>query len=232
MNENIIKMERNELKYYINYIDYKVLHRILENHLTKDEAAIKNKGFIRSLYFDTIFDKAYYEKQMGSLDRKKYRLRIYNLDTQEVKLEIKSKYNQQITKETAIISRKDAIELQHGNYDVLLKYNNPVINKFYLDFKKEPHMPKVIIDYTRESFIFPYNDVRITLDKNIMATSNNLNLFSKDHIMKPMLKKGIMVLEIKYNKFLPSWIKKLIQVPRFERSAVSKYMIGRLDYFI
>lgn len=229
---DIIKTQRYELKYYINYTDYKVLYEILNNHLVRDEKGIKSKGYTRSLYFDTLYDKAYYEKQAGILNRKKYRLRIYDLDTKEIKFEIKSKLDHQIFKETAFINRKDAIEVQKGNFDVLLKYKNIILNKIYCDFKKEPHFPKAIIDYTREAFIFPFNDVRITFDKDIMVDSNNLDIFKKDILMKPLLRKGNLVIEIKYNHFLPLWIKKLIQIPRFERSAIGKYYLGRLEEYV
>lgn len=227
-----ITVKRNELKYYINQIDYKVLFEILKNHLIQDENAMRTNGYIRSLYFDSIFDKAFHEKEAGVLNRKKYRLRIYDLDTEKVKFEIKNKFNNQIFKETAFISREDAIKLQNGDYEVLLRYNNPVLNKAYCEFKKEPYKPVAIIDYTREAFMFPLNDTRITFDKHLKATSENLDIFNKDHLMKPLLRRGVLVMEIKYNNFLPLWVKKLIQIPRFERSAIGKYYIGRLEDYI
>lgn len=232
MENNIITVKRNELKYYINYSDYKIFYDILNNHLEQDERAIHNKGYIRSLYFDNIFDKAFHEKEAGILNRKKYRLRLYNLDTNKVKFEIKNKTNNQISKDTAFISRDDAIEVQNENYEVLLKYNNPVLNKVYGEFKREPYKPVAVIDYTREAFMFPLNNIRITFDKNLQATSENLDIFSDNHFMKPLLKRGVLVMEVKYNHFLPSWIKKLIQVPRFERSAISKFCIGRMEEYI
>ncbi|MBL7147231.1 MAG: polyphosphate polymerase domain-containing protein [Nanoarchaeota archaeon] len=233
MTDNIT-VKRNELKYYINYTDYKVLYEILDNLLllTQDENVIRTKGLIRSLYFDTIYDKAFYEKEAGVLNRKKYRLRIYDLDTEKVKFEIKNKFNNQILKETAFISREDTIEVQNENYEVLLKYNNPVLNKAYCDFKKDPHRPVAVIEYIREAFMFPFNDVRITFDKKLKATSKSLDIFAKDHLMKPLFKKGILVMEVKYNTFLPLRVKKLIQVPRLQRSAISKYCIGRMGEYI
>lgn len=225
-NDNIT-VERNELKYYINYADYRVLYERLANLLEQDEYAVRTKGLIRSLYFDTLFDKSFWEKQAGVLNRKKYRLRIYDLDTKKVKFEVKHKFNNQTMKETAFISREDAIEVQNENYEVLLKYNNPVLNKIYCDFKKEIYRPVTIGEYTREAFMFPFNDVRITFDKNLKGCSNNLDIFDKGLLMKPLFPKGILVMEVKYDKFLPLWIQKIIQIPRSERRAISKYCIGR-----
>jgi len=38
-------------------------------------------------------------------------------------------------------------------------------------------------------------------------------------------------MEIKYDKYIPKWLKRLIQIPAAERSAISKYCIGRIDRF-
>lgn len=232
MTDKNITVKRNELKYYINYTDYNVLFNILKEHLAQDENAIRTEGYIRSLYFDNIFDSAFEEKQAGTLNRKKHRLRIYDLSTDKVKFEIKNKFNNQIFKETAFISREDAIKVQSGNYEVLLNYNNPILNKAYGEFKRSPYRPVAIIEYTREAFMFHLNDTRVTFDKHVKATSEKLNIFDQTQLMKPLLKQGILILEVKYNNYLPVWIKKLIQIPRFERSAISKYCIGRLEHYM
>jgi len=227
-----ITVQRNELKFYINYIDYKVFHTILQNHLEQDTNAVKTNGYIRSLYFDTDDDRDYNEKQAGVLNRKKYRLRIYDMNTKKVKFEIKNKFNNQILKETAVITREDAIKIQNLDYEVLLKYNNPTLNKIYCAFKKFDYRPTVIVEYTREAFGIPFNNIRITFDKNLKTCTNNLDLFSEDEIMKPLLPQGVLILEVKYNNYMPDWIKKLIQIPRFEKSAISKYCIGRIENYI
>ncbi len=225
-------IKRNELKYYVNFNDYKFLFDILNYHLEQDKKALLDKGYIRSLYFDTLFNKAFEEKEAGILNRKKYRFRIYNLDSRMVKFEIKNKFNNQILKETALINRSDAKKIQNGNFEVLLNYNNPILNKIYCEFKRELYQPVILIDYTREAFIFPVNDIRITFDRNIKASSEDLDLFSRKNIMKPLLPRGILVMEVKYNHFLPLWIRKIIQIPRFERSAISKFCIGRMEQYV
>lgn len=57
--------------------------------LKKDPHAGKNGYMIRSLYFDDYWMSAYQEKSMGVLDRKKYRIRIYNYSDATIKLERK-----------------------------------------------------------------------------------------------------------------------------------------------
>ena len=90
--------------------------------LTPDPNNRENGYTIRSLYFDSINDDDYYAKAGGEEVRKKIRLRIYDTKTQSVKLEIKRKININQIKETATISREDAIKLINKDYSVLLKY--------------------------------------------------------------------------------------------------------------
>ena len=58
---------RHELKYYINRGDYEILSRRLRSCIQQDENAQRNGGeyFIRSLYFDSPFDDALWEKLSG-----------------------------------------------------------------------------------------------------------------------------------------------------------------------
>ena len=224
-----MKAGRRELKYYISYNDYRVLSGILQEVIGRDPHGARNKGYlIRSLYFDDIDDKAFFEKMYGTDNRKKFRLRLYDLNSKNVKFEIKSKFNDTILKETAWVTKKDAIAIQNKDYEVLLKYKNDVLNKVYYSFKTNYYHPVVMVDYTRDAFFFEYNDVRVTFDQRLMSNSTNLDVFDEDAFMLPLLKEGVLIMEIKYNQFIPDWIKKLLQIQRFERCAISKYCISRL----
>ena len=228
-----VKVNRNELKYYIPYKEYTVLSNSLKKIFQQDKHNKENIGgyFVRSLYFDTIDDKSFEDKVGGIEERSKYRLRIYDTDSKSVKFEIKSKINNTTTKETAVISRSDAEEIQNGNYKVMLKYNNTVLNKAYIEFKKRPYNPVVRVDYLREAFLLcDTNKIRVVFDRFLKSTLLQLDLFA-DAIMMPQLKNDIVIMEIKYDNFIPMWIKQLLQVQSFERSALSKYIIGRLDTF-
>ena len=232
-NPDILKSGRKELKYYISNNEYLILSNLLRKVMNEDKHNNEALGgyFIRSLYFDTFDNRAFEEKMAGIEKRAKYRLRIYDVNTKQVKFEIKSKFNDCIVKETAIISREDAIEMQNMNYEVMLKYNNDVLNKAYKEFKKSPYYPVVLTDYLRDAFIGDFNKVRITFDRFLKSISLQLDLFEKDPLLIKQLRKEIVIMEIKFNNFMPEPIKQLLQLPSFERSAISKYCIGRLDNF-
>ena len=220
--------ERHELKYFIRGSDGAIMSSVLSKFLDADNHSKDADGyFIRSMYFDTFFNRSLYEKLYGVPNRKKYRLRAYDLDAKKVKFEIKHKSFDLIKKDVAYVRRKDVLEIQKGNYDPLLDYGNPVLNKIYLDFKKYKYGPVVIIDYQRKAFVYDINNVRITLDSKIASNTKEMSFFEKNLEMEYILNDGIVVLEVKYNDFMPKWIRKLIHTPNFTRSAISKYCYGR-----
>ncbi|MEK6984224.1 MAG: polyphosphate polymerase domain-containing protein [Nanoarchaeota archaeon] len=227
-----IRIERKELKYYITYGEYIILSNLLRKVLRQDKHNEAGNGyFVRSLYFDTVDNRSFEEKMAGLEERSKYRLRIYDTNTQLVKFEIKSKRNNSVIKETAIIGRKDADEIQNGNYELMLKYSDPVLHKAYAEFKKRHYRRVVLIDYFREAFIHDLNGVRIVFDRFLKSTPLQLDIFSNDSFSTQKLRKGLVIMEIKYNRFVPKFLKHMLQIPSFERRALSKYCIGRLDYF-
>ena len=89
---------------------------------------------IRSLYMDDAHDAAVEEKLAGVENRDKFRLRIYDTNQDWVKLERKRKYNNYVQKSTGVISKEDALELIHGNSDVLLKYDSSNLNSIRNNF--------------------------------------------------------------------------------------------------
>lgn len=225
------KVYRHELKYYIGYSDYKYLKEKFKNIMEVDyNAKINNQYWIRSLYFDTIRNSDYYDKTMGTEKRKKIRLRIYSVNQEKVKIEIKNKFGQYMLKETDIIYRKDAYELIKGNRAVLLKYNTQVCNKVYYLMSMDYYRPSIIVDYEREAFFYPIENIRITFDKNIRSSIGDFDIFNENLHMTPIFHEPTMVLEVKYNRVLPIWIKRSLSNCNGANSSISKYCISRQAY--
>ena len=145
-----LSVTRSELKYYISKNEYISLINRLKHVLPPDKHSVPGRGYyIRSLYFDSYDDKCLHEKQSGFMYRQKYRLRIYDTNAETVKFEIKNKWNNQIFKESANISRDSAKKIIDGQYEEFLTYNNPILNKAYIEFTQHSYEPRVIVDYDR-----------------------------------------------------------------------------------
>lgn len=225
---NNLEVKRNELKYYISNLEYHNLVNKLEHILKVDGHSVPRKGyFIRSLYFDSHDDECLYEKQSGEIFRAKYRMRIYDTKTDSVKFEIKNKLNNQIFKETATITKESAYKIIDGDYTELLSYNNPILNKAYRKFTQKQYKPKVIVDYTRDAFMFDFFNIRITFDKDLHSCNTDFDIFSDNLHTIPCILEGKQILEIKYNTALPEFIHRSLQIDAAERMAISKYTLGR-----
>lgn len=223
-----LEVKRNELKYYISNLEYHNLVNRLEHILKADAYSTPRQGyFIRSLYFDSHDDECLYEKQSGSMFRAKYRMRIYDTKTDTVKFEIKNKSNNQIFKETATISKESAYKIIDGDYNELLEYKNPILNKIYKKFTEKQYKPKVIVDYTRDAFMFDFFNLRITFDKDLHSCNTDFDIFSDNLQTLPCILEGKQILEIKYDTALPEFIHRALQIDAAERMAISKYTLGR-----
>jgi len=224
----MITVKRKELKYYIRYQDYIILSRVLKKILHYDSYNGPLGGYnVRSVYFDNVFNDAFHEKLDGLEMRKKYRLRVYGPDDKKVKFEIKNKLNDSILKETAIINRDDAKSFLNRDYKPLLRYNNLTLNRIYVEFQKMQFQPIVLIDYIREAFTWPINNIRITFDSKISQNPINLNIFDWK-TQKAPVHDGV-IMEIKFEDNIPRWILNIFHTTPAVRSAISKYCLSRME---
>lgn len=219
---------RHEMKYYINYIEMHALKAKVSTVLTLDKNSKTPEGYnIRSLYFDGMHDHALYDKNDGIFGREKYRIRIYNGEDHIINLERKSKYGDYVNKESARLSRADYDSIIQGQYDTLKTRPEPLIQDFYHALQYRLFRPKVIVDYIREAYVFEPGNVRITFDKELHAGINGIDLFDDRIIYEEILYPEQVILEIKFDRFLPDMIRQLVQPERLVRSAISKYVLCR-----
>lgn len=221
------KVLRQEKKYLLNQQEYKKYSSFLEKILPSDEHN-KNDGYIvRSLYFDTIENKDFYEKEMGIEIRRKIRLRVYDPNDNFAFLEIKQKEGEMQLKRSLKVTKEDALKIINCNYSCLLNYNDDFANECYTYMLTEGYRPVCVVQYNRKAFVCKDNQTRITFDHNIIATESSFNIFDKDLLMYPVFPKFNVVLEVKYNTFLLSYIKDLISKVDKSQISTSKYCLAR-----
>ncbi len=218
---------RHELKYLINYHEYTYLKTRLEATLDRDENAAADGNYhVRSLYFDDVYNSALTEKEQGVLKRKKYRIRTYNLDDSVIRLERKDKYSYYISKTSKNLTREEFYRILGNDCQWLLDSNHSLFLDFYIQIRDKLLRPVVIVDYEREAYTYGAGSVRITFDKNLRAGTNSLDIFDGAVATKTVLGRPVMVMEVKYDSFLPTHIRNLIQICSHNISAASKYVMG------
>lgn len=224
-----MQFKRYELKYYLNEVQMEGLILQLSHVMSIDKHSNGLSGYkVRSLYFDSINDECLYQKQSGLLNRDKIRLRTYGDPTAEsAKLEIKSKSNQFINKKSVLVSSDIANSMSNGNYSPLLDLQNPVSNWVYTTMVSRAYTPKVIVEYQRLAFVYPVSNLRITFDMNLRSNITHTNLFSSVNDSMPVIHEQKQIMEVKFEKFIPDHIKRILSGVAVERSAISKYTLAR-----
>lgn len=224
---NLRKVLRQEKKFLINNIDYYKHSALFKQVLIEDEHNGYNGYMVRSLYFDTINDQDYYEKLAGVEKRKKIRLRVYNPKDQFAYLEIKAKEGMYQNKRSLKVAKVDAQELIKGNYSVLLKYDSPFARECYCYMYKQNYRPKTVVEYRRKAFIAKENNIRLTFDSDIRSSETNFNIFDENLLLYPVFTASSVILEVKFNGFLLSYIKDLLDNVQKSELSVSKYCLAR-----
>ncbi|NLY47850.1 MAG: polyphosphate polymerase domain-containing protein [Clostridiales bacterium] len=221
---------RHELKFYIGTYVYQVLRERLQHVLEADENMTDSEGYlISSIYFDDIYQSAFKDKINGVPTREKYRIRLYNRDDSLIRLECKIKFDEYISKQTAVLTRQEYDSLLNGDYDFLLDKPEQVCRKMYSLHKTRLMNPVTVVEYLREAYVHPNGNVRITFDKNISASIGELDVFNIDYETIQVPLDGMMVMEVKYDDYIPDYIRKIIQTDHMAKCAISKYVLCR-DY--
>ena len=213
---------RHEWKHVLNYADLLTLRHRLGAVMERDPHAIDGKYHIRSLYFDNPDDKALREKIDGVNIREKFRIRLYNRDTSLIKLEKKSKRNGLGTKYSASLTEEEAQKIVDGDLDWMMASDQALVQELYCKMRYQRLEPKTIVDYTREPFIFRPGNVRVTLDYDIRTGQERTEFLDPEVVTIPAGDAPILV-EVKWDEFLPTIIRDAVTLPNRRVGSFSKY---------
>ena len=225
--ETQMEVLRREEKYLLKVNEANAYEHTFDKILMTDFHSKDGNYMVRSLYFDTIDDKDFFDKIDEQNIRRKIRLRIYDADAQTAKLELKQKENVFQKKRSLTISKQDALALIDGNLSVLLSYGNPFADEVYAIMSTECYRPKTIVEYRRRAFMAKENNIRLTFDSQIKATEGCFDLFSKELLCHAVMSEDNVVFEVKYDKFMLGYISDLIGCIDKRTISSSKYCLGR-----
>lgn len=216
---------RHEQKYLISLKDKELVRQRLKSFMTLDSHARDGGYLIRSLYFDDCWNSAYEDKMAGVLNRKKYRIRVYNYSANVIKLERKRKRGPHIFKEDAPLTQEEFYKILDGDYGFLLKSPHPLCREFYVECMTNQMRPRTIVDYEREPWVMDAGTVRVTFDENVRAAIGSYDIFDPSLPTLGVLEEDKLVMEVKFTEFYPEVIKQIIPTDATEYSAVSKYVL-------
>ena len=219
---------RHEFKYLVSYGQLKILETRLKGLIPLDTHVAQTGSYnIRSLYFDDYYDSYLKENESGTDPREKFRIRIYNHDSSRIRLEQKKKVRGKTQKLSCSLSLEQCQLLMQGEIPEVKADAPAVLIKLVLLMKTRLLRPKVIIEYERIPYIYPYGNVRITMDEHIKS-AKRIDLFLEEQIpLRPIVPAGQHILEVKYDEYLPDFIYRAVSLPHLRPTAFSKYYLGR-----
>lgn len=225
---NSIKF-RHELKHFINYSDYLQIKNRLRFVAKLDNSSVVDGRYkIRSLYFDNLYDKALLEKLDGINNREKFRIRFYNDDSSFIRLEKKCKINGLTQKLGTRLTKEECTKIINNDLEWIKNTKNALLLEFYSKSNYLLLKPKTIVDYVREAYIYEPGNVRVTFDIDVKSGLYSKDFYEKDLPSISPIQNNSIILEVKYDAFLPEIITNLIQTNNRQATAISKYASCRI----
>jgi SPX domain protein involved in polyphosphate accumulation len=219
---------RHEYKYICSASQLTVQEKRLERLLSPDKhAGARGTYLIRSVYFDTPDNACYYENEDGVDPRSKYRIRIYNCSDKRITLERKVKCRGMTHKDSGRLSREMCEMMLRGKIPDVTDDMSPALAYMLTDMKLEAMRPAVIVQYERRAFTHSSGNVRVTLDFRISSSQSFDRFFDPEMPARQILANGSGVLEVKWDQFIPSYIKDQLQTEGLQWTSFSKYYLCR-----
>ena len=218
---------RNELKFLCTEREFVLLEGRINAVMLPDSYGGGKPYSVRSVYFDDYENSCMCENEAGISKRNKFRIRIYNGDNSFIRLEIKSKNNGYGKKESGILALETCCQYIKGIPEQITEDLPHVRRRLSLEMALRGLHPVNIVEYERKAFTYPHGNVRITFDRNISCTPKVGDFLKESVYLTPIMPKGLHVLEVKYDEFLPDFIAGLLEIGTLERTAFSKYYFAR-----
>ena len=216
---------RHEFKYLISTADAELLKLRLRHVMEPDpHTGPTGRYTIRSLYFDDLSHSAFYEKVDGIDFRSKYRLRIYNYSMKTIKLEKKEKLGNLTRKTAKTVTTAQALALQNSPRPDF-PGEDGLLPELAIKMRSQGIRPLVLVDYDRTPFVCRDGNTRITLDENLRTRPFCADLTASPAAMIPVLEPGQVILEVKYDDFLPGYLADALRDIPKANMAISKFAL-------
>ena len=219
---------RNEIKHVITPADALAVRMALSAVAEPDPHAGPDGIYrVRSLYFDNLYDKALREKIDGLCDREKFRIRFYGDNTDFIRLEKKVKRGGMGYKVSAPVTADEVRRIIDGDTGWMPVSGRGLVIELYSKMQTQLLRPKTIVDYRRTPFVYGPGNVRVTIDEDIRMGTNVRDFLIPGAQSMPA-GHGEIILEVKWDEFLPGPIRRAVRLDSRRTGAFSKYQACRI----
>ena len=217
------KKLRYERKYLLDRDTAFYLMQRVSYVLSPDSSSPDGSYRVSSMYFDDQYNTSFYEKKNGVLRRNKFRARFYNRSMDKIRLECKHKHDKMICKEASDITLNQYQMMCENDYDFMREQQSSVFEQFYTTHTLKRMRPVIMVEYMRQAYMHPTGNVRLTFDSDLSACKPQTDV---SHSVIPT---ESIILEIKYDNFIPLFINELITGAQFtQQLSISKFVMAKL----
>ena len=159
--------------------------------------------------------------------RKKYRIRVYDFGKDVINLEEKVKNDNVGYKKSSPLTLCEYERIMSGDTGFLgeERFAEGAGGDFFASSSAALLSPAVIVDYIREPYVCAAGNVRITFDMKISACTNSLDLFGRQNVYETVMPDNDIVLEVKYDSYIPEYIMQLLTGISAAQESVSKFIL-------
>lgn len=217
---------RHEVKHLISPGDAAAIQSSLRAVARLDPYA-EAQGYyrVRSLYFDDPMDTALHEKLDGVNERRKFRIRYYDGDLSRLMLECKMKRDSVGVKPQLPLSLEEAERILRGDTAWMVTSGQPLLMMLYTEMKLRHLRPRSVVEYLRIPYVYAPGNVRVTIDWNV-RTGTPGTFLDPNGLTLPV-GDGAVLLEVKWDEYLPSVIREAVALKSRQPTAFSKYAASR-----
>ena len=215
---------RHENKYMISGEAAALLKLRLPHVMGRDRNARQTGQYtIRSLYYDNPEYCAFREKVDGVDHRIKYRIRCYNDVRTLFKLEKKEKHGSMTRKTAETLTRAEVELLQKNPVSLQRGAEGSLLEELRLLCTGCGMRPAVLVEYDRTPFVCAAGNTRVTIDENLRTRLYTRDIFASSHSMIPVMEPDQVILEVKFDEFLPGYLSDLLEDIPKAPMAISKF---------
>lgn len=232
-------IERYEYKYLVPEALVPAIRAVAQTTSRIDRHAGDDGTYrIRSLYFDTFGLDLFRANEREAARRFKVRARIYPGRSSPVFLEVKRRIGDVIVKTRAPVGTADWAAATAGDRDVLAAL--PAVARdgattFAATVLRHHLAPTMLVEYEREAYVSEVDAyARLTFDRKIAVQrrteldleADDARFMAVDHVARTKTLEPVCVLELKFERRPPAWMRALVRRLELTRASFSKYCYG------
>jgi len=227
---------RFEFKYKISSFDRNRLVQAIFPFIELDKYALPGNVYeVRTVYFDSDFGNAYYEKANGLSCRAKIRIRYYPAfpRSEHAFIELKRKHGHKNSKTRVKVPITDVFNIIDPTTPEAEKFrtrlsgpDRVILDEIHYLFKRFNLKPVELVYYKRQAYVSKFDKrIRLTFDTNVMIRSSSFDL-TVDTGSKYITPPNTVIMEVKFPDRLPSWLLRGLARISCTRMAISKFADG------